>query len=164
MLAARQTKAIGRDGDVGGAGITKLKRKKVQQTPRIMPEATTRHVFVYGTLRKGERNDINRLSPSPHFVGIGTVKGVLHLVSWYPGLLLGGQGDVVGEVYAIAPELERRLDEIEEISAEPTSEYFKRNLAVTFEGRCIECLVYEINPDRVEGRTLIPSGDWLAKN
>ena len=26
-----------------------------------MPEAPSRHVFVYGTLRRGGRNDINRL-------------------------------------------------------------------------------------------------------
>jgi gamma-glutamylcyclotransferase (GGCT)/AIG2-like uncharacterized protein YtfP len=136
---------------------------KVQPTPRIMPEATHRHVFVYGTLRKGERNDINRLSPAPDFVGIGAVKGVLHLMSWYPGLLLGGHSDVVGEVYAITPELERLLDEIEEISPDPESEYFKRDLAVTVGSRSIECLVYEINPGRVAGRALIGSGDWLAR-
>jgi len=136
---------------------------KVQQTPRIMPEAIARHVFVYGTLRKGEGNDINHLRPAPCFVGMGTVKGLLHLVSWYPGLVPGGEGNVVGEVYEITPGLERRLDEIEEVYPEPTGEYFKRMLIVQVDGHSIECLVYEINPERVAGKALIGSGDWLNR-
>ncbi|RYF29846.1 MAG: gamma-glutamylcyclotransferase [Comamonadaceae bacterium] len=129
-----------------------------------MPEATVRHVFVYGTLRKGERNDIHRLSPAPRFVGTGKVKGLLHLVSWYPGLVLGGEGEVFGEVYEITPELELRLDEIEEVHPEPTNEYFKREITVHVDGRAIECLVYEINPERVEGKAFIASGDWIARH
>lgn len=128
-----------------------------------MPEATARHVFVYGTLRKGERNDINHLSPAPRFVGMGTVNGRLYLVSWYPGLVLSEEGVVGGEVYAIEPQLERRLDEIEEIYPQPTGEYFKRLLIVQVDGRSIECLVYEINPQRVAGKALIGSGDWLHR-
>ena len=41
-----------------------------------MHEAPSRHVFVYGTLRRGGRNDINRLQPAPQYVGMGEVRGL----------------------------------------------------------------------------------------
>jgi gamma-glutamylcyclotransferase (GGCT)/AIG2-like uncharacterized protein YtfP len=129
----------------------------------MMPEAPPRHVFVYGTLRRGGRNDINRLEPAPRYVGMGEVRGVLYQIDWYPGLRLGGQEalTVVGEVYEIEPRLEAVLDEIEGIEAGEASEYFKRELAVEVEGRALACLVYEVNPDRVRDRRVIGHGDWI---
>ena len=128
-----------------------------------MPEAPLRHVFVYGTLRRGGRNDINRLEPAPHYLGMGEVKGTLYHIDWYPGLTLGGQEavTVVGEVYEIAPQLEALLDRIEQITPQETSEYFKRELAVEVQGRQVKCLVYEINPDRVRDKQVIGHGDWI---
>jgi len=130
---------------------------------RIMPEAPTRHVFVYGTLRRGGRNDINRLVPPPEYVGMGEVQGVLYHLDWYPGLTLGGEQavTVVGEVYRITPQLEAVLDRIEQIVPGADSEYFKREVAIVVEGRAIECLVYEINPVRVKERQPIGHGDWI---
>ncbi|CAN5590991.1 gamma-glutamylcyclotransferase [soil metagenome] len=127
-----------------------------------MPEATPRHVFVYGTLRKGQANDITLQSPPPAYVGTGTTAGALYQLGWYPGLVLGGESRVVGEVYRITEQLERRLDEIEEIWPEPTNEYFKLLISVEVKGVMLECIVYEINPERIEGKPLITSGDWLA--
>lgn len=130
---------------------------------RIMPEAPQRHVFVYGTLRRGGRNDINRLSPAPEYVGMGEVRGVLYHFDWYPGLTLGGEEavTVVGEVYRIAPRLEAVLDAIEQIVPGADSEYFKREVEIAVEGRALTCLVYEINPARVKGRAAIGHGDWI---
>ncbi|MEO5670767.1 MAG: gamma-glutamylcyclotransferase family protein [Ramlibacter sp.] len=128
-----------------------------------MPEATTRHVFVYGTLRRGGSNDINRLLPPPRYVGMGAVKGKLYHIDWYPGLTLGGEEavTVIGEVYEIAPELETLLDKIEDIVPGEASEYFKRQLAIEVRGRPLQCLVYEINPERVRGKQTIGHGDWI---
>ena len=39
--------------------------------------AKERHVFVYGTLRRGQANDITRLRPVPRWVGEGRVRGTL---------------------------------------------------------------------------------------
>jgi gamma-glutamylcyclotransferase (GGCT)/AIG2-like uncharacterized protein YtfP len=128
-----------------------------------MPDPSERHVFVYGTLRRGERNDITRLAPSPRFVGTGSVEGTLYEVSWYPGLVLGEGGRVQGEVYAIDAALERRLDEIEEVWPVPTGEYDKRVVPVDVAGRVLYCIVYEIHPSRVVGRPVIASGDWIAR-
>ena len=127
-----------------------------------MPEAPEHHVFVYGTLRRGGRNDINRLAPAPVFVGEASVRGLLYPLGWYPGLVLGGPGavDVAGEVYRIAPALQARLDAIEGIVPGPDSEYFKREVAVAVRGRTLACLVYEINAARVRGLAPIGHGDW----
>jgi gamma-glutamylcyclotransferase (GGCT)/AIG2-like uncharacterized protein YtfP len=130
---------------------------------RIMPQATHRHVFVYGTLRRGGRNDINRLQPAPEYVGMGEVRGALYHIDWYPGLRLGGEEavTVVGEVYRITSALEQVLDAIEHIVDGADSEYFKRQVAVDVEGRPVDCLLYEINPARVIGRAQIGHGDWI---
>lgn len=129
-----------------------------------MPEAFERHVFVYGTLRRGGRNDINRLRPAPQYVGMGEVRGVLYHIDWYPGLTLGGEEavTVVGEVYRITAELEAVLDAIEQIVPGADSEYFKRELDIRVEGRTLNCLLYEINPAHVRGRQVIGHGDWIV--
>jgi len=128
-----------------------------------MPEAPLRPVFVYGTLRRGGRNDINRLQPAPHYVGMGEVHGVLYHLDWYPGLRLGGEQavTVVGEVYLVSPELEQVLDGIEQIVPGDDSEYFRREVPVATAEGVLECLLYEINPARVVGREPIGHGDWI---
>lgn len=125
------------------------------------------HVFVYGTLRRGDDNDITRLRPPPHFVGIAAVPGRLHHFGAYPGVVLGGRDVVHGEVYAITPALEARLDEIECVYPQQSDEYFKRAIEVDVqlaEGgrRAIMCICYEINPDRLGSAPLIASGDWVT--
>ena len=125
-----------------------------------------RHVFVYGTLRRGGANDITRLLPAPQFVGLGTVVGTMYDFGAYPGVVLGrGEASVAipGEVYAIAPELEGVLDEIEEVYPQQRDEYFKRHVAVTVAGVDVDCIVYEINPAYVAGRATIAGGDWLRR-
>ncbi len=128
-----------------------------------MPEASPRHVFVYGTLRKGGRNDINSLLPAPRYVGMGEVKGRLYHIDWYPGLALGGEEavTVVGEVYEVTPALEAILDEIEALEEGEDSEYFKREMTIEVNGSPIPCFVYEINPNRVRDSRLIGHGDWI---
>lgn len=133
---------------------------------RIMPEATAapespRHVFVYGTLRRGQSNDITRLAPAPRFVGEGSIAGTMYHLGRYPGVTLGGDGVVAGEVYAITAELERVLDEIEELYPQQTDEYFKRIVAVEVAGNPVECIVYEINPRYVVAARPIVGGDWI---
>jgi len=120
-----------------------------------------RHVFVYGTLRRGEANDINRLQPSPRFVGTARLQGEMYRLGRYPGVILGGADWVVGEVYAITPELERQLDIIEEVYPQQTDEYVKREVVVPVEGEMLMCLVYEINPRYTQGLPRIAMGDWV---
>lgn len=118
-------------------------------------------VFVYGTLRRGGSNDITRLEPAPRFVGPAQVAGVLYHLGAYPGMLLGDDQWVVGEVYAIEPALEAILDAIEGVAGQPGDEYIRREVVVLVEGQSLVCLVYEINPQYLRAAPVIASGDWL---
>jgi len=130
----------------------------------MMPDATApteTHVFVYGTLRRGGANDMTRLDPPPRFVGPATIAGTMYHLGAYPGVILGGDAPVRGEVYAICPELERKLDAIEEIYPQQSDEYIKRHVPVLVAGVALQCIVYEINPRYTSGRAVLPSGDWV---
>eukprot|EP01036_Dinobryon_divergens_P054037 gene54037-72218_t len=129
----------------------------ITDTPSLQD---ARYVFVYGTLRRGERLDINRLQPMPVFIGNAQIKGTLYDLGRYPGLRLGGVQWVQGEVYQITPELERQLDEIEEVWPQQTGEYVKREVAVQCAGRELMCLVYAVSAKRLPGCAVIESGDW----
>ena len=122
-----------------------------------------RYVFVYGTLRRGEVNDINRRHPAPTFLGLARIRGALYDLGPYPGAILGGEGWVQGEVYAIGPELEHQLDLLEEVAPRPSGEYTRRHLDVDVAGRSLSCLIYEIASARVRGRPRIASGDWRQR-
>lgn len=139
-----------------------------------MGEGGWRHVFVYGTLRRGESNDINRLEPAPAWVGPATVSGSLFDLGAYPGLVLAGtqgedgtpdglpHGRVSGEVYRITSALESLLDRIEDVAPEPSGEYRRREVEVIVSGRVLACLVYELTWERALGRLRIDPGDWVA--
>ena len=146
------------------------------QQPQPPPES--RHVFVYGTLRRGEQRDINLLLPVPLWVGYGSIHGLLYDLGAYPGLVVareGGVQKVRGEIYDITPRLEQLLDEIEEVWPQQTGEYSKLEIEVELEGdmqllsvgtpagrgKKLRCLVYEIHGSRVQGRVPITSGDWV---
>lgn len=130
-----------------------------------------RHVFVYGTLRRGEQRDINLLSPVPRWVGWGSLAGVLYDLGSYPGVLLSRPGLVRGEVYEISPELERQLDEIEEVWPQQSGEYVKREVLIRLDRQPtsspvraqekMNCLVYELAGERCDDKPVIASGDWV---
>jgi gamma-glutamylcyclotransferase (GGCT)/AIG2-like uncharacterized protein YtfP len=126
------------------------------------PQELSRHVFVYGTLRKGDDNDITRLQPPAQFIGTAWIQGTMYHLGAYPGVLLGGSNRVQGEVYAISADLEQVLDRIEGLSLQSTDEYAKRHINVAVAGLLLNCVVYEINPDRVQGHSVVISGDWCA--
>lgn len=120
------------------------------------------HVFVYGTLRTGGRNDIARYRPLPVRVGEASIDGTLYDLGAYPGVVLGGAGRVKGEVYAVEPGVEAALDVLEEVADDDSGEYIKRRVRVDVKGQWVDCLVYEIHPSRIVGRHVIGSGDWIA--
>ena len=129
----------------------------------MMPHSAedARYVFVYGTLRRGGRNDIRRYLPMPRFIGDATIPGLLFDLGGYPGVVLGGAGRVVGEVHAIDPAVEAQLDLLEEVEPDDSGEYAKREVHVVVGTTALACLVYEIHPDRVRGKPIIPTGDWF---
>ena len=128
---------------------------------RIMQQTEMTRVFVYGTLHRGGRNDIQRYQPLPRFVTNARIRGRLYHLGRYPGLALG-QGDwVQGEVYEVAPSVLVQLDHLEGLLPQPTGEYHRRSVRVDTPSGPLQCLLYEIDPSRIQGRALIEHGDWL---
>jgi len=129
----------------------------------MMPHSpeVARHVFVYGTLRRGGRNDIARYRPRPEYVADARIEGTLYDLGAYPGAVLGGQGWIAGEVYRITAAVEAELDALEEVMPDDSGEYIKREVPVSVGQRWLECLVYEIHADRTSGRRVIAGGDWM---
>ena len=97
-------------------------------------------------------------------MGAGKINGALYDLGSYPGVRLGGSGWVQGEVYQISPELERQLDETEEVWPQQTGEYERREVVVQSAGMELTCLVYEVAEVRAVGRSVIESGDWLKRS
>jgi len=127
--------------------------------PRSAP---ARWLFVYGTLRAGGRNDIVRRHPAARLVGRGSIDGVLYDLGTYPGAALGGATTIEGEVYRIDAAIEAALDVLEEVRPDDEGEYRKRQVTVEVNGRPLDCLVYEIHPQRCAGHSVIAGGDWIA--
>ncbi|MES3012052.1 MAG: gamma-glutamylcyclotransferase family protein [Pseudomonadota bacterium] len=126
------------------------------------PAGNDRCVVVYGTLRRGDDNDITRMRPAPTFVGAARLAGVMYHLGAYPGVVLGGSAQVVAEVYRIGASLEAQLDALEAVYPQQSDEYVKRHINVTTEqAGTWPCIVYEINPKYTTGAPVIPSGDWV---
>ena len=130
--------------------------------PAQPTDAAALHVFVYGTLRAGGSNDIARYDPAPRLMGNSRVNGTLYDLGAYPGLRLCGSSSVAGEIYLIDRSLEQLLDRLESVRSDGTGEYVKRSVVVRLQGTALECLVYEIQADRIAQAAVVSSGDWMA--
>ena len=120
-----------------------------------------RYVFVYGTLRRGEANEITQLMPTPTWVGYATVAGTMFHIGTYPGVALGGSSTIIGEVYGVDAAVEARMDQIETEYPGRPDEYIKREVVATFEGKPLACFLYEMVPKYCVGMPIIASGDWV---
>lgn len=118
-------------------------------------------VFVYGTLRRGGSNHYRMFGAD--LVGEGVVEGAIYRIDWYPGLILGGEGWVIGEVYAVDAAQLLELDAFEGVSAGEVegSEYRRVKAEVQRRGGgTVEAWVWEwIGP--VDDSRRVAEGDWL---
>ncbi len=129
-------------------------------------------VFVYGTLRRGETNDIvlaatrHGIAP-PELLGSATVKGILYDFGSYPGLIPDpGGADVFGDVYRIDPALVPVLDEIEEVYPGQQGLFLHQQIRVEPVGEGLptpcDCLFYPITLAAAAQHRVIESGDWVV--
>ena len=118
-------------------------------------------VFVYGTLREGQRNDINSFQPQPLYIGSTWVKGQLYSRGWYPGIRLGGEQSVLGEVYKVSAQLLAQLDVLEEVAPVPSGEYQRVQMKMECAGQPLVCDIYELSADIAAQSTVIEEGDWV---
>ncbi|SAL02524.1 gamma-glutamylcyclotransferase family protein [Caballeronia ptereochthonis] len=129
------------------------------------------HVFVYGTLRAGEVNDINRAAErhgvaAPQWIGMAHVHGRLFDFGTYPGLVIDEEGGPIrGDVYRIEDALVPVLDEIEHVypGVEGLFQSHRLHIEVEVEGRKdrVDCLIYPVAAASVAGLPRIESGDWV---
>ena len=134
--------------------------------------ATPTALAVYGTLRRGERND--SLLRGARYLGLGRIAGRMREMPRtaareypYPSLTLDGEdgaGDVVIELYeATDPDLLAAADALEAFDPGDVagSEYVRRAIEVV-DGPVTSAWVYVYNgPPEAMGET-IPDGDWVA--
>lgn len=129
------------------------------------------HVFVYGTLRAGEMNDINRAAARhgialPQWIGAAYVKGRLFDFGRYPGLVIDPDGEPIrGDVFRIDDALVPVLDEIEEVypGVEGLFRPHRVHVTVDIEGAAhgVDCLMYPVAAHSVDGLPRIEGGDWV---
>ncbi len=129
-------------------------------------------VFVYGTLRRGEANDIVSAATrhgiaTPELLGRATVKGILYDFGSYPGLIPDPSGvDVLGDVYRIDPALVPVLDEIEEVYPGQQGLFLHQQIRVEPLGNGLpkpcDCLFYPITPAAAAAQLAIEGGDWVV--
>lgn len=133
-----------------------------------MNHANAIHVFVYGTLRAGEANDLRvaaakRGIPEPELLGTAMLHGRLYDFGAYPGLVLDPTGTAVrGDVYRIDAALVPVLDEIEEVYPGGDALFLRENHAVMLGSEAVDCIVYPVSPKHIVGRAVITGGDWVA--
>jgi gamma-glutamylcyclotransferase (GGCT)/AIG2-like uncharacterized protein YtfP len=114
----------------------------------------TEYVFVYGTLRLGGHAN-HLMQQSGKFLEFATTLGTMYDLGAFPGITLGGDSQIVGEVWAIRPDAIPALDRYEGEGRL----YTRRRHSVALAGGSEQPVwVYEINEPR--GR-VVASGDWL---
>uniref|UniRef100_UPI0039F134BD gamma-glutamylcyclotransferase family protein n=1 Tax=Bordetella sputigena TaxID=1416810 RepID=UPI0039F134BD len=126
------------------------------------------YVFVYGTLRRGEINDLAVAAaraglPAPEYVGTAAVAGRLYDFGDWPGLLPDPDGQLVtGDVYRIDPGLLPMMDAIEEYDPAGGSCFVRRQLRLDVGGRELDCHYYPIDPAHIGDAIRTEATDWLA--
>ncbi|HTJ99145.1 MAG TPA: gamma-glutamylcyclotransferase family protein [Bordetella sp.] len=126
------------------------------------------YVFVYGTLRRGEINDLAAAAaraglPVPEYAGAASLRGRLYDFGDWPGLLPDPDGPpVVGDVYRIDPALLPVMDAIEEYDPAGGSCFVRRRLRLTVGGRELDCYYYPIDPAHIGNARLTDATDWIV--
>lgn len=116
----------------------------------------TKLVFVYGSLRRSK--GLYSVMANAEFVGKVRTKPkyTMYSLNVFPCIVEGGKTSIVGELYNISPELEKRLDLIEGVP----NLYYKGNVKI--KGYSQNILAYFMKAEKVKGLPIIESGDWLS--
>jgi len=130
------------------------------------------YVFVYGTLRAGEINDLARAAaarglPAASHVGPASVPGMLVDFGDWPGLIPVQDGRRVrGDVFQVEPALIALMDEIEEYQPGKPCCFVRRTVSASLEGAgptgLLRCEYYPIDPAFRAAAVDIPGEDWIA--
>lgn len=129
------------------------------------------YVFVYGTLRAGEINDLARAAaarglPAASHVGPASVPGMLVDFGDWPGLIPVQDGRRVrGDVFQVDPALIALMDEIEEYEPGKPCCFVRRTVSARLEGPgptgLLACEYYPIDPALRAAAVDIAGDDWI---
>ena len=129
------------------------------------------YVFVYGTLRAGEINDLAlaaaaRGLPAASHVGAASVPGMLVDFGDWPGLIPVDDGRRVrGDVFRVDPALVALMDEIEEYAPGKPCCFVRRTVSARLEDRAgpafLRCEYYPIDPALRAEAVDITGDDWV---
>ena len=112
-------------------------------------------VFVYGSLRRGER--AHSLLKGARLVAEGWTPAQFTLLDLgeYPGLVAGGTTAVLGEIYEVDEAVLAELDRYEE-----APEVYER-IEMRIAGH--DALVYVLRPEHAGQHPALETGDWSAR-
>lgn len=130
------------------------------------------YVFVYGTLRAGEINDLARAAaarglPAASHVGPASVPGMLVDFGDWPGLIPVDDGRRVrGDVFQVDPALIALMDEIEEYEPGKPCCFIRRTVSARLESpgqtSLLACEYYPIDPALRAAAVDIAGDDWIV--
>jgi gamma-glutamylcyclotransferase (GGCT)/AIG2-like uncharacterized protein YtfP len=120
------------------------------------------HVFVYGTLRKGQTN-AHYMQGATCIAEEAWVYGKLFDTNeGYPAMICSNEEKVYGEVYEVDDEVLQKLDELEEYTGNAETDLYDRiTQTVYFADKEIHAYVY-VAQDKEILKKIIDSGDWLV--
>jgi gamma-glutamylaminecyclotransferase len=120
------------------------------------PAGATTRVLVYGSLLQGESNHRLLAVPGARLImaEARTDPGYeLRGLGAHPGMVRGGAGAVVGEVYEVN---EATLAALDRLEGHPS--FYTRTRIALEDGTIVEA--YLLPQEQVSGRRVILSGDW----
>lgn len=131
------------------------------------------YVFIYGTLRAGEINDLAQAAarrglPAAQWVARATVPGMLVDFGQWPGLIPVADGRRVrGDVYRVDPALIALMDEIEEYVPGQPCCFVRHQITARLEAPLdgaldLPCQYYPIDPAHRASAVDIAQDDWIA--
>lgn len=131
------------------------------------PGARRIAIFVYGTLRQGEINDLALAAAraglaAPRRLGHAQVPGTLYDFGDWPGLLAHPDGGPVqGDVYLVDDALLALMDEIEEYQPAGGSCFMRRSVRVRMDDRELDCQYYPVDPAHLGNAVPTQATDWI---
>lgn len=126
---------------------------QVPDAPTPDPRCVT--VFVYGTLKRQRGNHHWMEDARGTYMGDGTLTGyTMHNLGFYPGLVPGGSGLVLGEVYSVPSDRMHILDQLE------GAPRFYHQENVTLDGGTPAVVYVLTDPERYAARPVVPEGRW----
>jgi gamma-glutamylcyclotransferase (GGCT)/AIG2-like uncharacterized protein YtfP len=134
------------------------KRTVVRFAEKVVP------VFVYGTLKRGERNHAIMKHEYSRYISNGFVRGVIKdILVGYPAFHKGGEQKVFGELYVVDHRGLVWLDYLEGYRGPGKDNHFEREKVVVDLGGRVKMTAYVYTLVVEDGYPDVPQGNWTER-